>query len=205
MKGGDIVGVQGPSGCGKSTLLRVLASVQKPTAGALLYHEVPVRAPVRTGYVMTVDQYTTTALDRRWPIWKTLTEPLLAAGRRPHPSPSQRRRIAAEQLATIGLGLLDIEARPRELSGGQRQRVNILRALLAEPSLLVADEPTAALDVSVAAGVLRLLSDAADRGLAIVVASHNLPSLQVLCDRVLELHPEGLRELPGERPSRGRA
>jgi peptide/nickel transport system ATP-binding protein len=175
------------------------STIQKPTQGEVRYHDTPVTKMVRTGYVMTVEQNTTSALDPRWPIWKTITEPLAAKHRTAHPSASRRRAVATEQLATVGLESLDIEARPAELSGGQRQRVAILRALIAQPSLLVADEPTAALDVSVSAGILQLLSAAADAGLAIIVASHNRAGLQVLCDRVFELDPADPRERPGDR------
>jgi ABC-type dipeptide/oligopeptide/nickel transport system ATPase subunit len=197
---GEILGIQGPSGCGKSTLLRVLASIQKPTHGAVRYHGTPVTKIVRTGYVMTVEQNTAGALDPRWPIWRTITEPLGARHRTGRPSMSRRRAVATEQLATVGLDGVDIEARPAELSGGQRQRVAILRALIAQPSLLIADEPTAALDVSVSAGILQLLSAAADTGLAIVVASHNRLALQALCTHVCEFRPGGMEVFGGDRP-----
>ena len=196
---GEIVGIQGPSGCGKSTLLRLLSGIERPTSGTIRLGGEVVRQPRRDGYVMPVNQNTAGALDPRWPIWRTITEPLMARHRRPHPGRADRRQIAADQLRTVGLDGLDINARPGQLSGGQRQRVAFLRALIAEPRLLIADEPTAALDVSVSAGVLHLIAAAADRGVAIVIASHDRPSLQVLCDRVLEFRGTGLADRPGER------
>jgi peptide/nickel transport system ATP-binding protein len=195
---GEVVGIQGPSGCGKSTLLRVLATLEKPTTGQLRLGGQPQHRPRRDGYVMPIAQNSVGALDARWPIWRTITEPLMASRRRPHPNPAQRRQIAAERLAAVGLDALDLDSRPAQLSGGQCQRVAILRALIARPRLLVADEPTAALDVSVAAGVLHLLADAAAGGVAVVVASHDRIALQVLCHRVLEMCDGHVVELPGQ-------
>jgi peptide/nickel transport system ATP-binding protein len=153
----------------------------------------------RDGTVMPVSQNAGGALDPYWPIWRTITEPLTARHRDHRPPAARRREIAREQLCTVGLDGLDLDARPGQLSGGQCQRIAILRALVAEPRLLVADEPTAALDVSVAAGVLRLLADAAARGIAILIASHDRTALQVLCHRVVEFHDGQLRERYGDR------
>jgi ABC-type dipeptide/oligopeptide/nickel transport system ATPase subunit len=198
---GEIVGVQGPSGCGKSTLLRVLSTLERPTAGRLVLGGCEVKGPRRDGFVMPIAQNSSGALDPRWPIWRTITEPLMAGHRRPHPSTARRRSLAAERMSTVGLDAIDIDCRPGQLSGGQCQRVTILRALVASPRLLVADEPTAALDVSVAAGVLRLMSAAADDGVAILMASHDRVALQVLCNRVLEMRGGRTVEHLGQRVS----
>jgi peptide/nickel transport system ATP-binding protein len=198
---GEIVGIQGPSGCGKSTLLRVLSTLERPTEGRLTLGRQHVTRMLRTSYVMPIDQGTAASLDPRWPVWRSITEPLMAKHRRPHPRSEQRRSIARAELDAVGLEQVGLETRPGELSGGQRQRVAILRALVAGPKVLVADEPTASLDVSVAAGILQLLARTADRGVTIVIASHDRASLQVLADRVLEMRAGRLVELPGERRS----
>ena len=184
---GEIVGLRGPSGCGKSTLLRVLTTVERPSSGELLLAGEPTTRPRRDGFVMPISQNSSAALDPRWPLWRTITEPLTAPHVKPQLSSAERREVAQEKLASVGLQGVSVDCKPGQLSGGQRQRVTILRALVARPRLLIADEPTSALDVSVAAGVLNLLAEAASTGTALIVASHDRLALSVLCHRVFEI------------------
>ncbi|WP_300007707.1 dipeptide/oligopeptide/nickel ABC transporter ATP-binding protein [Pseudonocardia sp.] len=183
---GEIVGIHGSSGCGKSTLLRLLAGVERPTSGTVSLAGRPLagRHPV-PGAAMPILQDPVGSLDPRWPVWRSITEPLTAPHRPSRPDRAGRREIARERLETVGLAGLDLDARPGELSRGQCQRVAILRALVAEPAVVLADEPTSALDVSVSAGILHLLAGVAGRGAALVVVSHDLAVLDVLCHRVL--------------------
>lgn len=188
---GEIVGIYGSSGCGKSTLLRLLSGVERPTSGTVHIGGRPLSgsglrgARPAPGAVMPILQDPVGSLDPRWPIWRSITEPLTAPHRRDRPGRARRRVLAAEQLATVGLAGIDLDTRPGELSRGQCQRVAILRALIAEPAVVLADEPTSALDVSVSAGILHLLADIAARGVAMVVVSHDVAVLDVLCGRVL--------------------
>ena len=184
---GEVVGLRGPSGCGKSTLLRLITSVEQPTSGRIWLGGQEVRRPRRDGYVMPIGQNASGALDPRWPLWRSITEPLTVPHRKLHLSKEDRRKLAVERLCSVGLDGLDVDCLPAQISGGQRQRVVILRALVAAPRLIVADEPTSALDVSVAAGVLNLLAETAAQGTSIVVASHDRAALEVLCDRVFEV------------------
>ncbi|NTV64773.1 MAG: ATP-binding cassette domain-containing protein [Oscillochloris sp.] len=193
---GEIVGIAGPSGCGKSTLLRLLATIETPSGGEVwLGGELASRAGshrplsrlARSGFVMPIFQDPIGSLDLRWAIWRSITEPLSAPHRADRPRPAQRRSIAREHLAAVGLSHIDIEARPTEISIGQCQRVAIARALCAAPGLIVADEPTSALDASVAAAILHLLAATARSGTAIVIVSHDWALLDVLCDRVLTM------------------
>jgi peptide/nickel transport system ATP-binding protein len=186
---GESVGICGPSGSGKSTLLRLAAGIERPDAGEVVYGRQPAwgtgrraRYP-RPGYVMAVFQDPFTSLDPRWPIWRSLTEPLVA-----HRVPRGRRReFAASWLVKAHMDPDLIEARPGELSGGQCQRAALCRAFIAEPALLVADEPSARLDVITAAAVGEMLRHATGEGMALVVVSHHLAWLSTVTDRVFAL------------------
>jgi peptide/nickel transport system ATP-binding protein len=192
---GEIVGISGPSGSGKSTLLALLGALRAPTGGTLRLNGRLIAAPSgderparpRPGFAMPIFQDPVGSLDARWPLWRTITEPLTAAHRSPRPRRTERQAIARARLDEIGMGTVSEHARPAQLSGGQCQRVSILRALTANPRLLLADEPTSALDASVSAGVLHLLAQTARAGTAIVVVSHDRAMLDSLCHRVLTM------------------
>jgi peptide/nickel transport system ATP-binding protein len=193
---GEIVGLSGPSGCGKSTLLRLLATLEIPDTGEVhLKGELATRAGtatrfsrlVRTAYLMPIFQDPVSSLDARWPVWRTIAEPLTAPHRGTAPSKEEQRHIAQNFLKQVGLETVDLESRPPELSGGQCQRVAIARILTAQPQLIIADEPTSALDASVSASILHLLADFVEQERAIVIVSHDRPMLNTLCDRVLEM------------------
>jgi peptide/nickel transport system ATP-binding protein len=187
---GEVVGISGRSGSGKSTLLRLLGGIERPDHGTLSYAGQPAwrrrrsrRASYpRPGYAMPIFQDPVSSLDWRWPIGRSLTEPI-GRGHRA----SERRAIADEWLDRAQMGHVQATARPHELSGGQCQRVALLRALIARPSVLVADEPTARQDVITAAAITRLLREAADRGTAIIVVSHDIAWLSTFVDRSLEM------------------
>ncbi|MGH9008289.1 MAG: ABC transporter ATP-binding protein [Acidimicrobiia bacterium] len=185
---GEIVGICGPSGSGKTTLLRLLSTMEAPTSGALHLGSAPVagpgRGPAPKGFVMPVFQNPLASLDSRWPVWRTITEPLTAPHLGSKPGAAERRALARKWLDRIGLASVNADARPGALSGGQCQRISILRALAAQPRLVVADEPTSALDVSVAASVLHLLAETAASGVALIVVSHDEAALDALCDRI---------------------
>ncbi|MFG1928872.1 ATP-binding cassette domain-containing protein [Cryptosporangium sp. NPDC048952] len=119
------------------------------------------------------------------PIWRTITEPLLSAGR------AERRAYAEEQLARVGLDAGRLDARPGELSGGQCQRVAVLRALAAEPGLLVADEPASRQDVITGAALGELFAGA---GTAVLVVSHDEAWLSRVASRVLTMTADRLQE-----------
>ncbi|GAA2183995.1 ABC transporter ATP-binding protein [Brooklawnia cerclae] len=180
--GGEIVGVVGPSGSGKSTLLRLLSGAEAPDSGTVVWGDSGARRP-GAGSIMPVFQDPVTSLDARWPIWRTITEPL-TVGRRI--GRSERMHAARECLDRVGLEGVDVTAHPRQLSVGQAQRVAIARAVIAEPALIVADEPTASLDVRTAQAMMRLLRGVSDRQhVAQIVVSHDVALLSSVADRVL--------------------
>ncbi len=194
---GEIVGIRGPSGAGKSTLLRLLAGTERPDRGEIRYGENPAWPPARLrrgrrfaayprrGYVMPVYQDPYASLDPRWPLWRIITEPLTAAD---VPGTRAGRRARARQLLTrSGMAHVSEDARPGQLSGGQCQRIAILRAIVAEPAVIVADEPTARQDVVTAATMTDQLRQVAEAGTAIVVVSHNTAWLDTFAHRIIAL------------------
>lgn len=179
---GQIVGVRGPSGCGKSTLLRLAMGIETPSGGRL-WRADALQSP---GATLPVFQDPVGSLVPHWPVWRSIAEPLTAPGRQTQ-SRHHRRDRAEAALARVGLGDIDPEARPAELSLGQCQRVAVARATIAEPKLIVADEPTSALDSPSTWLVSKLLRDAADRGAALLVVSHDSTFLARLADNVVAM------------------
>ncbi|MEV4137171.1 ABC transporter ATP-binding protein [Dactylosporangium sp. NPDC049742] len=161
------IAVTGVSGSGKTTLLHIVAGIDEPTAGTARWPSIGGHPRSHPGLVGVVLQRPglLPALD----VAENVSLPLLLAGR----TPDAAREAAAETLAR--LDLTDLSTRlPHELSGGQAQRVAVARAVAADPGLIVADEPTAALDSTGAAHLVDVLLAAADRlGAALVVATHD--------------------------------
>lgn len=180
---GEIVGICGRSGSGKSTLLRLLGRLEEPDAGE-------VRMLTGPAGVLPIFQDPVGSLDKRWPIWRSITEPLLGRDRRGRgkaPSRRQRQEAARTALADVGLAHLDVNTFPGALSVGQCQRVAIARVACAAPPLVIADEPTASLDVTTAGEIAALLRTLRDRGCALVVVSHDVAFLQMVADRILRM------------------
>jgi ABC-type Mn2+/Zn2+ transport system ATPase subunit len=175
---GEFVGVVGPSGCGKTTLLRAVAGSIRPVRGA-----VTRRRGLRMAYVPQVETI-------NWSFPVTVEQCVLMArvsGRR-LPWPSTAERAAVGEI----LARLDIEhlrdRHIRELSGGQQQRVFIARAMLGEPELLLMDEPTAGVDARLRHEILHLLDDLHERGLAILLTTHDLNGIAAHLPRMVCLN-----------------
>jgi oligopeptide/dipeptide ABC transporter ATP-binding protein len=185
---GEILGLVGESGCGKSTLARTLLGVQRESAGDIILdgRAVGGLAPVEARRVRSDIQYVHqdpgAALDPWWSIGRSLEEGLKIRGNR---SAADRQARVRRALAEVGLDPATAGRYPHELSGGQLRRVGIARILVLEPRLVILDEPTAGLDLSVQATVLRLLRDLQTRlGLTYLFISHDLSVVRRLCDRV---------------------
>ncbi|RMI13666.1 ABC transporter ATP-binding protein [Cellulomonas triticagri] len=185
---GTTHGLVGESGSGKSTLARAAVGLVRPTAGQVFLGRVDVTGPSRYARrtrrrVQMVFQDPMSALDPRLPVGLSVAEGLLATGRR-------TSRADREARVTALLDRVQIDPRragdlPGAFSGGQRQRITIARALAAEPEVLVADEITSALDVSVQGVVLNLIRDLqADLALTVLFISHNLAVVRYVSDDV---------------------
>ncbi|MBS7457031.1 cell division ATP-binding protein FtsE [Coralloluteibacterium stylophorae] len=186
VEAGEMVFVTGHSGAGKSTLLRLVHLSERPSRGAVLVDERNL-AKVRGARVAhhrrrvgTVFQDHRLLADRT--IFENVALPLVIAGT-PRAEIGKRVRVTLEKL---GLGGRE-RARPVELSTGEQQRVGIARAVVAQPPLLVADEPTGNLDPQLAAEVMQLFASLPAQGTTVLVASHDLALIKRMRRRVLVL------------------
>jgi peptide/nickel transport system ATP-binding protein len=198
---GEIVGLVGESGSGKTTLARVIAYLEPPSAGSVTVvgrrlPDRPTAAALKDHRrrVQMVFQDPYASLNPLHTVLRTLAEPLRAFAVVP---PGQERAEAARLLEQVGLAPADefLDRYPYELSGGQRQRVGIARALAPRPAVILADEPTSMLDVSVRLTVLNLLLDLRDaRGLSMIFITHDLGSAYYVSDRIAILYAGHLLE-----------
>ncbi|MHC3439780.1 dipeptide ABC transporter ATP-binding protein [Natrialbaceae archaeon A-gly3] len=197
LRAGETLGLVGESGCGKSTLARVIAGLESQTAGTVRLDGEPVgdvdsRRDDQLADVGIVFQNPGTSLNPKRTVGESLAEPLLEAGW------GKRRRDerVEELLSLVELPQEFADRYPRQLSGGQLQRVAIARALAVSPAVVVLDEPTAALDVSVQATVLNLLARLQSQlELAYLFVSHDLEVVRHVADRVATMYLGRLLEV----------
>ena len=189
---GEALGLVGESGSGKSTIGRSMLKLLDPTAGEVVFEGVdlaPLSARAMRPYrrhlqIIFQDPYA--SLNPRRRVGDTLDEALSTHGL--HPGRARAERVA-ELLQLVGLAPEHARRFPHEFSGGQRQRIGIARALAVEPRFIVADEPVSALDVSIQAQVINLLSELRERfGLTMLFISHDLDVVEYLCDRIVVLY-----------------
>lgn len=189
---GETLGIVGESGSGKSTLARVMLGFTPPTGGDVIFDGRNIAALDAPGLralrrrAQMIFQDPVGALNPRLTVAQCLDEVLRVTGMAD--KASRATRIAG-LLDLVGLPRFLMDRRPAMLSGGQCQRVGIARALAAGPELLVPDEATAALDVSIQAQILNLIADLKrEFGLTVVFISHNLGVVRHVCDRVAVMH-----------------
>ena len=189
---GESVGIIGPSGSGKSTLARILAGHLALDSGDVMLEGEPLPTSwrgadrLRRRRIQLVMQDPADALSPRLSVEELVREPLDVV----RADEAVRRRAVAEVLESVGLPAAGsfLQARTHELSGGQLQRIALARALVAEPKLLVADEPTAMLDASEQARMLVVLRERQiEMGLGLILISHDLAVVRKVTDRVVVL------------------
>jgi len=191
---GETLGLVGESGCGKSTLVRLITRLLDPTDGKIWFDrrelsDVPARVFARDmarAHIQMVFQDAGESINPRFTAADAIADPLhRLLGLRG----AELRARVEEAALQCGLPLELLGRFPHQLSGGQRARVGIARAIGTRPRLLILDEPTAALDVSVQVTVLKLLSHLKQElGLSYIFVSHDLNVVRLLCDRVVVMY-----------------
>jgi len=186
---GEIVGLVGETGSGKTTIGKAIMRLLEPTAGRIVFAGEDIthlsrrklRSVRRQLQMVFQDPYS--SLNPRMTVSQTVEHPLAI-----HKEGNRKERVN-QIIERVGLSLEILDRYPGQLSGGQRQRVALARALVLSPSLLVADEPVSALDVSVQAGILNLLLELQrDLGFSCLFITHDLSVAEHLCDRVAVMY-----------------
>ena len=186
IEAGEMVAIMGPSGSGKSTLMTLLGCLDTPTSGGLSLDGVDVSSATEVELSLIRNRkigfvFQSFHLLPDMTALENVALPLFYA-RRPK---TERQEKAQAALEKVGLGDR-LDHRPLELSGGQQQRVSVARALVNEPALLLADEPTGALDTRTSYEIMRLLQELNDHGTTLVIITHE-PDIARCCRRIVVL------------------
>ena len=189
VKKGEVFGIVGESGCGKSTLGRGVCKLENLTSGHVYldgediteYNDLRMRSVRKKVQMVFQDPYA--SLNPRMSIFDIIAEPLLV--HHLYQDKADLEKKVLDLLHRVGLDDYHANRYPHEFSGGQRQRIGIARALAVEPSLIIADEPVSALDVSIQAQVLNLLNELKhDLDLTYIFVAHDLSVVEYISDRV---------------------
>ena len=198
---GETFGLVGESGSGKTTIGRAIIRIHPTAGGDILFDGKKINGHIPrsldrevTRRIQMIFQDPMSSLNERAKIDYIVSEGLYAPGH--HVSEMERHHKVADALSDVGL-LPEFASRfPHEFSGGQRQRIGIARSLIVEPDFIIADEPISALDVSIRAQVLNLMSDLQKkRNLTYLFIAHDLSVVRFICDRIAVIHKGKIVEL----------
>jgi oligopeptide transport system ATP-binding protein len=197
---GETFGLVGESGSGKTTIGRAIIRIHPTAGGKVIFDGEQINGRISraldkdvTRRIQMIFQDPMSSLNERAKVDYIVSEGLYAQGK---VNEEERREKVAKALSDVGL-LPEFASRfPHEFSGGQRQRIGIARALIMEPDFIIADEPISALDVSIRAQVLNLLSDLQKkRNLTYLFVAHDLSVVRFICDRIAVIHKGKIVEL----------
>ena len=198
---GETFGLVGESGSGKTTIGRSIIRIHPTAGGDILFDGKKINGHISrsldhevTRRIQMIFQDPMSSLNERAKIDYIVSEGLYTPGH--HVTEAERKEKVAAALSDVGL-LPEFASRfPHEFSGGQRQRIGIARALIVEPDFIIADEPISALDVSIRAQVLNLMSDLQKkRNLTYLFIAHDLSVVRFICDRIAVIHKGRIVEL----------
>ena len=198
---GETFGLVGESGSGKTTIGRAIIRINPMSAGEVIYKGEKINGKISreldkkvTQQIQMIFQDPMASLNERAKVDYIVSEGLINI----HPDMSKEERSQRVAQALLDVGLLpEFASRfPHEFSGGQRQRIGIARSLIMEPEFIIADEPISALDVSIRAQVLNLMSRLQkERGLTYLFIAHDLSVMRFICDRIAVIHKGVIVEL----------
>lgn len=184
------LGLLGESGCGKSTMAQLAMKLLKPSKGSIEYNGKNIKHMSRSEMknyrknVQIIFQNPQQVFNPRMKFKETIAEPVriynLAS------SPEEEKKIISEHMEMFGLPEELFDRYPQEISGGQAQRIAIMRILMLKPEIIIADEPTTMLDVSVQAQILELLKEVMDKNnITLIFVSHDLDVVRAMCKRIM--------------------